>query len=150
LSNHTTFAPFHTTLPTSSKATKLDQHPVILYAALDLLPEDPEYWDEQNLTYLNNRCYLAAIAFPSTLTRYSVDRYIQIVNLPIADPGSDLAEYRIVHLAYLLLRIQNNVRLHANQLRKHFLRDFTHDIVLRDLAHSYRLYLESIPTPPWP
>jgi hypothetical protein len=106
-------------------------------------PSYPDYWHYPDLFELHNLCFIAATSYPTLVTEYNLDLYIEARSLP----PSPQRTARLNHLAHV---INNCIRLHANYLRGHLIRAAVGHTNPEALAQSYQHYRDTFPVPPWP
>ena len=106
------------------------------------------YWTAPELADLNTSCYCAAVAYPSALTNYFIEEYIDLVqeypNIFTAPPNVQFCFRFIPHC------IDYYLQGHANALRRYLLIHRIGTLNPRVLIDNYEEHLRNAPVPNWP
>jgi hypothetical protein len=63
------------------------------------IPSSPEYWQHDDLAYLNHCCFLSAVQFPDCVTSTFIEHYFQTLQEPDYN-------FKAAHLEYLAGQIE--------------------------------------------
>ena len=106
------------------------------------------YWTNPELAELNASCYHAAVAYPSALTTYFIEEYIDLIheypNIFTTPPN---VQFRF---RFILHHIDYYIRAHANALRCYVLTHRIGTLDPRVLTDDYEEHLRNAPVPNWP